>query len=193
MHARVAIQPSCIDDINLTKSNSLFSPIYYSAMHTTHATRLFLDVTGHVSRTRIHMRVNTFHVVPQQRFCLYFYCNAKSDTAQLQVDEKTSIDLHGIFISSHSFFFFPILIKIWHTIIFNNKLFFFIHEREYLDTQTFFSIRFLLSVWEEVTLPEHPVHTCRMDEKPIGFPIYATQFLPSRGSNEFVTYFALRI
>lgn len=35
----------------------LFSPIYYSGVHTTHATRLFLDVTRHMSRTHASTRV----------------------------------------------------------------------------------------------------------------------------------------
>ena len=35
----------------------LFSPIYYSGVHTTPATRLFLDVTRHMSRTHASTRV----------------------------------------------------------------------------------------------------------------------------------------
>lgn len=162
-------------------------------MHTTHATRLFLDVTDHVSRTRIHMRVNTFHVVPQQRFCLYFYCNAKSDTAQLQVDEKTSIDLHRIFISSHSFFF-PILIKIWHTIIFNNKLFFFLYMRENTSILKHFS-QFVFCYLSERKLHFRNILYTRVEwmRNRLGFLSTLLNSFLRGGSNEFVTYFALRI
>lgn len=119
--ARYMLQYShLVDAVNLTKSNSLFfcSPIYYSAMHTTHATRLFLDVTRHVSRTRIHMRVNTFHVVPQhatvlfifllqreKRYCTVVYCKSTK--------RRASIYIEFLF---HLFFFF----NSYQNLIYNN-------------------------------------------------------------------------
>lgn len=39
----------------------------------------------------------------------------------------------------------------------------------------------LFPIERKLQLPEHPVHMCKMGEKPIGRPIYATQFLASRG------------
>jgi len=57
-------------------------------MHTTHATQLFLDVTRHVSRTR----VNTFHVAPaRDAFVYIFIASRKSETAPLTASHRRNV------------------------------------------------------------------------------------------------------
>lgn len=63
-----------------------------------------------------------------------------------------------------------------------NKLF---SIYKHSDIQTFFRKIILFPVSSlfkrKLRLPEHPIHMCKMGEKPIGCPIYAIQLLPSRG------------
>lgn len=102
------LQHSHLVEVVKQFSSGLFF-IYYSAMHTTHATQLFLDVTGHVSRTRVYACKHISRCASTRRLCLYFYCIAKKRNcaAYCKSTEKCSSvyryipDASVIFILSH--------------------------------------------------------------------------------------------
>lgn len=50
---------------------------FTQAVHTTHATQLFLDVTRHVSRTRVHACKHISRCASTRHLCLYFCCIAE--------------------------------------------------------------------------------------------------------------------
>lgn len=148
-------------------------------MHTTHATRLFLDVTRHMSRMHIHACKHISRRATAYDVFVYIFTalREKRNLHSLLRKERPSIYIGFLFHLIRTFLFFSILIKIWYSvwcvhgrIIFNNKLLP-VHETPIFKHFSQFVFCYLSE--RKLRLPEHPVHTCRMDEIPIGFPISA--------------------
>lgn len=159
--------------------SALFLSFITQPMHTTHATQLFLDVTRHVSRTRVHACKHISRCASTRRLCLYFYCIAERketkprSTANQRRETFARLplhcDMHMRIILSHSSFTLPNERNVNSKYRQNSLLI----RGQYTSGNRFLRVKtsvfkrsfsqFFCYLKGSARLPGHRVHTCRWE------------------------------